>query len=632
MNNKHQYFNLINRSLILAIGILLSHPLEDALGQNYRTDSHSTYTHVISLYDSDGLLIDYKDKFSAEPYSPTMTCGKCHDTEKIHHGWHFNALYGNHSGREGEPWIWTDPKTFTQIPITYRDWIGSFKPSNFGLSQWQMMQQFGRHMPGQIAQKSDLNSPEPGINRTHITGNLEVDCMMCHSHSNRYNPDEWAKQVANENFKWAPTAALGLATILGETKDAPIDYDPEFDEFGDSGVSMPTTKYDQNKFEANGRVFFDVVRMPKNESCYQCHTNHSVDEKSPERYHRDLDVHIQAGMNCSDCHRHGLDHQVSRNYVGESQNHPNLKNDTLTCQQCHIGDQSGSPSELAGRLGAPIAKHKGIPPIHFDRLTCTACHSGPWPEQSQFKVQTSMAHSLGLAKEDRSPDDLPHIIEPVFVENKDGQIEPRRMFWPSYWAVIEADSIKPLPIDKMDSLAKWLKPIVADEEGSSSHKTFHKMTEAQLKTGLAKLQNTLSDSQKAAYVDGVTIHQLNNDVLESKKDSSLNTYSWALAHDVRPAGQSLGVRGCVDCHSVDAPFFFSDVKNQSLYENSEIISTPMTQLQNIDHTQTINFAKSFTFRSLFKALLIGCTILLSLLVIIYFSKWLFKLTQALHNE
>ena len=34
-------------------------------------------------------------------------------------------------------------------------------------------------------------------------------------------------------------------------------------------------------------------------------------------------------------------------------------------------------------------------------------------------------------------------------------------------------------------------------------------------------------------------------------------YAWPLAHDVRPAQQSLGARGCIECHTNGAPIFDS---------------------------------------------------------------------------
>ncbi|MCX7017333.1 MAG: hypothetical protein NTW86_33015 [Candidatus Sumerlaeota bacterium] len=52
-------------------------------------------------------------------------------------------------------------------------------------------------------------------------------------------------------------------------------------------------------------------------------------------------------------------------------------------------------------------------------------------------------------------------------------------------------------------------------------------------------------------------------------------YSWPIAHDVRPAGQSLGARGCQECHAMDAPFFFSLVASvgptMTVFQKAEML-------------------------------------------------------------
>ena len=113
-----------------------------------KTDSRAPYVHRLTLYDHDGKAIDPKDA-DAPPYSPAMTCGKCHPYAEIAAGWHFNAPRGTVApGRPGEPWLLVDEKTGTQIPISARGWPGTFKPADVGLSDWQMVLRFGHHMPG----------------------------------------------------------------------------------------------------------------------------------------------------------------------------------------------------------------------------------------------------------------------------------------------------------------------------------------------------------------------------------------------------------------------------------------------------------------------------------------------------
>ena len=112
------------------------------------THSRSQYVHWIDLYDADGSRIDPADP-DAAPYSPVHTCGRCHDYDAIAHGYHFNAMERlTKKGRPGEPWIWTDTRTGTQIPLSYRGWPGTYDPRSLGISSWDFVLQFGRQMPG----------------------------------------------------------------------------------------------------------------------------------------------------------------------------------------------------------------------------------------------------------------------------------------------------------------------------------------------------------------------------------------------------------------------------------------------------------------------------------------------------
>ena len=60
-----------------------------------RADSRARHTHRINLWDANGVIIepkfDPKEDTNLQPYSPAVTCGKCHPTGLIAHGWHFNA-------------------------------------------------------------------------------------------------------------------------------------------------------------------------------------------------------------------------------------------------------------------------------------------------------------------------------------------------------------------------------------------------------------------------------------------------------------------------------------------------------------------------------------------------------------
>jgi hypothetical protein len=60
--------------------------------------------------------------------------------------------------------------------------------------------------------------------------------------------------------------------------------------------------------------------------------------------------------------------------------------------------------------------------------------------------------------------------------------------------------------------------------------------------------------------------------------SPQGSYAWALAHDVRPAQQALGARGCVECHAGGAPIFDSNVSSASTVSKASVV-TPMHELR-----------------------------------------------------
>ena len=204
-----------------------------------QTLSRSDYVHWIELYDAKGDQID-PARPDAAPYSPVHTCGRCHDYEAIRHGYHFST--GSTSGdssRRGEPWIWTDDRTGTQIPLSARGWPGTYDPAGLGISEWDFVLKFGRHLagggpgegpsaagdppaaadaedaqkpakpakPAKAGDKAQANAP---AGRWHLSGQLAIDCMICHAKDRSYSPDVWSDQFASLNFAWAPTAALGL--------------------------------------------------------------------------------------------------------------------------------------------------------------------------------------------------------------------------------------------------------------------------------------------------------------------------------------------------------------------------------------------------------------------------------------
>ena len=442
-------------------------------GSKYaHSDSDSRFLHHIDLYDSNNRKITPN---SDQPYSSVKTCGRCHDYETISHGWHFNAFASKSLGldvsRPSEPWIWTDARTGTQLPLSYRLGTSSFHPSEIGISTWEMTQKFGARIPGGgIGAETDPAPADDSSNsagsddavpaddeaqseptRWNLTGTLDIDCMICHASPGAYDFNQRRAQIDEENFAWAATAALRLGVVDGKVSRIKTGSDPS-----DETVSskLPKVTYDARRFSSEGTVFMDLIREPANNSCFQCHSNRTVSNSGIEaRWIHDEDVHIRAGMACADCHRNGIDHHIVRGFPGEANPSGNDVS-TLSCAGCHLGtnhsDEEAEVNEAisarAGRLGSPKPMHAGLPPVHFDKLSCTACHGGPIPRDQALRIMTSFAHGLG-DKGHRVGDELPATQGPVYTPRKSGshtKVTPQRAVWPAFWTTLSAGKLTPI--------------------------------------------------------------------------------------------------------------------------------------------------------------------------------------------
>lgn len=415
---------------LLTLSLVLAACVAGAKVVSHWDGGRNTPVHRININDEFGDEI-VPGAPDALPVSTRQTCGVCHDYETISCGWHFNMSDTNAvAGRPAQPWFYNDPLTGTQIPMSVRDWSGTFKPEQLGMSNWEWTYHFGRHMPG-----GDLNEPvdiyaEGGPNaRWEVSGPMEINCFACHSHSKAYDHSEWVRQVLRENFRWAATGALGLGDVRGMGSRV-ADYWGVLRGINrdDSVFSVPPhVIYDERQFDNKNRTILEVGK-PRNENCLNCH---SASQAGMGHKDIDGDVHLRAGMSCSDCHGNGEDHAMARGYEGDDTGCMDKGRASASCVGCH----NGTDEVQAGRYGAPEPKHIGIPVSHFKDLSCTACHSGVTEDGELAQVRTSRANRMGVYGRARWVTAQPYIMEPVFMRNEAGKIEPRRVAWPAYWGI-----------------------------------------------------------------------------------------------------------------------------------------------------------------------------------------------------
>jgi hypothetical protein len=625
--------------LLAALACWLSLEFASALAEDVHTESRSPFLHNIPLHDSQGKLIspppvvneDGKPQEpKASPYSPAQTCGKCHDYDTISQGWHFNADAGIvPPGRPGEPWILTDPATHTQIPLSYRGWAGTFKPSDLGLSDYEFVTNFARHFPGGGPGEPDkIKSTDPQMGRMLITGKMEIDCLICHQTASRYDHEARFNALKAQNFRWTPTIAAGLG-VFASFKSAGSIAD-SWSPGRPAPSVLPAIKYNRARFDTENNVLFQVSRRAPVNNCYYCHTSESA--LGDTRWHSDLDVHIKAGLLCVDCHRNGIDHAVVRGYEGELKDRPisdsmvsqrmllirrddaaikeedarklakqQLQSEagqieTLTCRGCHT----------TGRLGSPRLVHKGLPPIHLDKLACTACHSGPLPQAEPQVVHTSLAHSLGLPAPERGQNTAPVILEPVFLRGADGKIAPFKMVWPSYWARLKGTNLAPiLPTEAAKTVT--LPQPSSEDVGRDPYNT-KPLTDPQIQQALASFPADPAKGEPVFIAAG-KLYRLEKGVLQSSENPAGKPYAWALGHDVRPAAQALGARGCADCHASDAPIYFATVAARGPVAVTNGLRKEMWDLRGDDKTVASFFAFTFHFRPMLKVIVFSAALL-----------------------
>ena len=531
--------------------------------------SRATPLHLIPLFAENeqgkkGQRVKPEGEFPM-PFSTRLTCDTCHSYETVSGGWHFNAVDSNvPPGRPGEPWIYFAPKLCIQVPLSYRRWPGTFHPDQLGLTEFAFTKIFGRHMPGGGPGQVEAKQPDV-IGRQFISGKLEINCLACHN----AHPGQdmgglkgYAVQVARENFRWAATASCEFATVKGSAEAMLETWDPFMPDPDVRGA--PTVTYRKEAFDENNEVLLNIVRQVPNERCYYCHSDlyYSHTEKV-EKWSSDEDIHLTAGLKCVDCHRNGIDHNIIRGHAQESANSSNPLAATSSCEGCHLSETEGQPQR--GRLGAPVPKHTGLPPSHLKKLTCTACHSGPWPSRQTVLTKTSRAHRLGTPNVNKAEEVLPHIISPVFARQagigaaylggfyptQGGKIAPHKVVWPAYWAVLENERVKPIELAVVEKTAGG---VFADLElpatGDWPQITKEKIAEALKALGAAV-------KSEAVYIAGGTLYRLrgSGELVEEVDHPAAAPYMWPIAHNVRPAAQSLGARVCEDCHSPEAPFF-----------------------------------------------------------------------------
>lgn len=610
---KYNFKLLLNFIIFLFLIIASKITSQDRKVGDVNDGSKLHHVHLLNLVDHDGNSIDPKYEYGI-PFSTKNTCAnECHNYKVISDGFHFNYNDSNKMDSEThEPWIYTDPTTLTIIPLSYKKQNGTFSPDELNISPMEFLFRFGPYYPGgDISELDSLENPKDFM-RWNVSGKLEVNCLICHDTDPFYDQAEYASNIRKQNYKWAAVASTSFAEFKGNASKMPNHYDmynlTTVQSIDQRSSIPPTLKYDSTKFNSVNKVFFNVSKKIPNDNCYYCHSSIVANENIHSNWKNEEDVHLKAGLNCVDCHRNGLDHNMMKG-ISDSKI---PQSNTFTCEGCHIPNSNdGKP--VNGNLGAPIPQHLGIPPIHFERLSCTTCHSGIWPTDKPNMIKTSRAHFLGMHGTNKSPDVFPHILTNIFTENFSDKIEPRNLIFPSYWGIKDSsEKITPLPIEFVE---QNIRPMLA-MDSIFNFGTWPNVKDSLIISILDSIKTTKLFQGQPVLITGGKIFEVDGKNLVNEEYFE-NGFTWRIAHTVRPASQALGINGCSDCHSMSSAFFTSniDVESSLLSQQGKNISA--SSFQNNSEIYQSLFSLTFFFRPFLKFMIIFSAIIIFIVILGY---------------
>jgi hypothetical protein len=619
------------------------------------------------LKDEQGQTIDpVHGANEGSPYSPKQTCGAagCHDYAKITEGYHFTQGKGEHPTEEQAARIgwasspgnyggnWCSPGPLyrylsakenddaSMIDMTsftfLTDGCGACHPGGGPAEYDRDGIRYDERMadPASGFEPSGENRFDGDYHgaRWSVTGVLEADCLLCHLPGYEYA--RRVKAIEAHNLRWAATAGSALAEVSGSTKDG----------------EAVRVAYDRTRFRSDGTVDLRMVRSPRNEACLGCHAQPGW-KKRGANYRARTDVHLRAGMRCVDCHPAGSSatdprisgrevHQIAKGDDPGGLVRDDLDNTVIDCADCHD----------TGRLGAPIPKHRGLPPLHLTKISCQACHI---PERTvmPISVQASDVYNpspyisggkklwtfYGPDGEFRNHygyldmmgyDDKPtEIFRPALARYK-GTIFPVNRVHTA-WPGIEIEGRSALQQPRMRDIMKmWTShradpnkyPALAritDDNGDG----MIEVNRADEIDALIESVTSLLDEIRYPMQGKRVVWVMNDRVYASgsefrtiaKRDWEASPYGnvHKYSHDVYPARAALGSHGCTDCHSPSSEMFFASVAGEPFDANGKPVLIAQHELLGISRTEAILGAareailKPFLYLLLFLAALLA---------------------------
>ena len=247
-----------------------------------------------------------------KPYSSRLSCGGCHDMDKIGHAYHYEM--GQDESDEQFGLARGIP------PITSPGYFGGFNCMQGSNTQWLSKKSnanenafldYGAvglikacescHVGGGFAEKDRAGHKYDLADEAAIklfdsdyyewdaktkklqrwdwkrSGVIEPDCLACHADFSGFKQpvNDWSdlrnnQFIANGWFEYANSAILAFMNI--NTKQAEEGRFLLTVTDKGSSTTAPTLKWNKAVFDENGEVSMPLLRFPSSENCMQCHS------------------------------------------------------------------------------------------------------------------------------------------------------------------------------------------------------------------------------------------------------------------------------------------------------------------------------------------------------------------------
>lgn len=580
---------------------------------------------------------------STDPYSPRKTCGTCHGYMTITSGTHFQQ--GFDEMRDGydprRPWVLSpgnfgkggEPGTFTErvaakknagardMGLSTYDWIaaggkiGAKGQVIAAAPGWTHPgggpMEFGRKADGRRDLSKNLAQGEPqkpdaldgdyssrytpdGKSRFRASGVVEGDCLMCHLKG--YRIAERNRQLSLRNYRWAATAGAGLGEIKGtvftfgsaEAGPAVEGYDRGSWNFS----TRPAVRYaweNRNLFTPEGR-FKGSARINKSveaDNCTQCHRPMDG-QKSGTLYLPAGDLHLKAGLRCTDCHTlagrtqaERIRHRIGKGWSPTATARNDLDGAGMkTCANCHLEDQyrptrAGMPKEAKN----PDNLHRSLfhkATFHFYLLHCTSCHASERKTRSVYLVDHSTGqpawYSTDKAGLATRPEEFTQMASELWKpwtdrhERVKGDGEryvpavPKVRQW--FGEMLSEGVVRPIGLQAVRKAAAGQKKLTTVEVATHTGEKVKRTTVATEADILAMIKALEAMGHRNVVFMADQLYELKKDKIVGRPAPALTrAVMFPIYHGNLPvsAKKTLGQKGkpdgCADCHADNAPYF-----------------------------------------------------------------------------